>query len=87
MIDREYPYGEHFQLKLALLLRDPKKALGVVEPQFFSNPMMVDISRIIRDAYRDHGDGSIKLSKPTLKELVRASLGKRKHEVWVPTEK
>jgi archaellum biogenesis ATPase FlaH len=83
MSESSYPWGEPFQLRLlALLLRDPRKALELLEPSFFSNPMMVDISRIIRDIYKRHPDDAVSISKTTLKELVKQSLGRKGQEHW-----
>ena len=83
MIEAGYPWGEPFQLKLLTFqLREPKKAFDLVEPQFFTNPMMVDISRILRDVHKKHPNGGTALSKVTLKELVKESLGHNVDEVW-----
>src|SRR5271169_5083302 len=83
MIESSYPWGEPFQLRLlALQLREPTKALELVGPEFFTNPMMVDISRIIQDVYKKHPNDSISISKTTLKELVKDSLGRKGQEHW-----
>ena len=82
MIEASYPWGEAFQQKLlALLLQEPDKMLGVIEPRFFTSPIRVDIARIMRDIFSEHRKKPISLSKVTLKELVRGSLG-RKEENW-----
>src|SRR5271155_4155811 len=82
MTDVGYPWGGAFQQKLlALLLREPDKSLGVIQPHFFTSPIHADIARIRRDALSKHQTEPVSLSKVTLKELVRASLG-RKDEYW-----
>jgi hypothetical protein len=83
MSDASYPWGEPFQLRLlALLLRDPKKAVDLLEPSFFSSPMMTDIARITRDVYKSHPNSEVSISKTTLKELVQDSLGRKGQEHW-----
>jgi hypothetical protein len=83
MTESSYTWGEPFQLRLlALLLREPEKASDLVEPSFFTNPMIVDIARIIRDIYKNHPNDSISISKTTLKELVKDSLGRKNREHW-----
>ena len=80
-MDSSYPWGESFQLRLlALQLREPKKAFDLVEPSFFINPMMVDISRVVRDVYKNHPNDSISISRATLNELVRTTLGRKGRE-------
>jgi archaellum biogenesis ATPase FlaH len=82
-MESSYPWGEPFQLRLlAYQLREPQKALNLVEPGFFTNPMMVDISTNIRDVFKSHPNESILISKTTLKELVKESLGRKGREHW-----
>jgi len=82
-MESSYPWGEPFQLRLlAYQLREPQKALNLVEPGFFTSPMMVDISRNIRDVFKSHPNESILISKTTLKELVKESLGRKGREHW-----
>ena len=81
MTESSYPWGEPFQLRLlALLRRHPQELSEIVEPSFFTSPMMVDIARILRDAYRKHP--GVRLSRTTLRELVRTSLGRKGREHW-----
>lgn len=76
MIEASYPYGEVFQRKLlALLIRHPTEVSRIVQPQFFSHPLLVDIARIALEAHSRHPDA--RLTKTTLYELVRNSLGSR----------
>lgn len=82
MIDAGYPWGDAFQLRLlAFLLKDPEKVLGVIEPEFFTDPITVDIAKVIGDIHKKHKGGEGSISKATLKESVRAGLGK-KEEHW-----
>lgn len=82
-MESSYAWGEPFQLRLlALQLREPTKALDLVEPGFFTNPMMVDISRIVRDIYKRHSADAVSISKTTLRELVKDSLGRKNREHW-----
>jgi len=76
----EYPFGESFQRKLlAVLVRKPEKAIDIVEPQFFTSPILVDIARLSKELL----DGqSTHLSKSSLMEVVKGYLGERKSDVW-----
>lgn len=81
MIDVGYPYGEPFQLRLlALLVKRPEKALGIVEPQYFGNPVLADIARIANLVYQK--EPGVRLSQTTLRELAHGSLGKKGEEYW-----
>ena len=83
MKESSYIWGEPFQLRLlALQLQEPTKALELAEPSFFTNRMMVDISRTITGLYKKHPNASISISKTTLKELVKDSLGRKNREHW-----
>src|ERR1700733_3779808 len=77
MVDRHYPWNEVFQLRLlTFLVQDPEKIADLMEPQFFTgNPVLVEISRILKDAYAAHGKQS-RVSRSTFTELVRATMGK-----------
>lgn len=76
MVDRIYPWNEVFQFRLlAFLLQDPERLFDVVEPQFFTgNPALVEISRILKEAYSAHGK-QVQISRSTLTELVRETMG------------
>lgn len=79
MIESQYWFGEVFQRQLlALLIKHPKRSKGLVEPQFFSNPMFVRIAGITLEAYRKHPDA--RLTSTTLYELVKDSLGSKGYE-------
>jgi hypothetical protein len=48
-VDLTYQWGEVFQLRLlSYLIRDPEKMFDLVESQFFTSPMFVEISRVRR---------------------------------------
>jgi AAA domain len=75
MVRESYQWSEAFQLRLlAYLLEDPEKMYDVVEPQFFGTPVLVEISRILKEAYAAHGKQT-HVSKSTLIELVRETMG------------
>jgi hypothetical protein len=77
MIGEFYSWNETFQLRLlAYLLRHPEKMFDLVEPQFFSSPVLVEISRIMKEAYSTYGRQT-KISRSTLIELVRATMGEQ----------
>ncbi len=77
MTDDFYAWGEAFQLKLLVsLLRDPKNTCDIVEPRFFSSPIHTEISRILKETYAAHGK-QIQISRETLIELVRATMGEK----------
>jgi hypothetical protein len=79
MTDDFYAWGEAFQLRLLVyLLRDPEKTYDIVEPQFFSSPIHTEISRILKETYAAHGK-QIQISRETLIELVRATMGEKDH--------
>ncbi len=77
MIGDSYAWSEAFQLRLLVyLLRDPEKMFDIVEPQFFTSPILVEISRIMKEAYAAHGKQN-QISRETLTELVRATMGEK----------
>lgn len=76
-----YPYGKVFQQRLlAILLKEPEKVLGVLEPQFFVSPIHVEVARIAIEAYREHGTQDFRLHRSTVMEMVKASVSNR--DVW-----
>jgi AAA domain len=77
----EYKFGEVFQLTiLSFLVRNPERALGVIEPHYFTNPIHADIARVACE--RCEGNRKARLSKTTLKELVRQSLSRKERRNW-----
>lgn len=56
-----------------MLIKDPKRTYGIVEPGFFTNPLLVDIAKVTKDVLKRQDLDTVELSKPTLKELVKAS--------------
>ena len=79
----EYQWGEEFQKKLlAWYLREPKAAYQVVEPSYFSSPVLVDICRLAKEVLRGQIQNGIELSRPSMSALVKDYLGKRRRDVW-----
>lgn len=80
----EYPWGESFQkLLLAWYIREPRAAHPVVEPSYFTNPIFVDICRLMKEEVVERQErGLITISKPSLSVLVKDYLGKRRRDVW-----
>jgi len=61
--------------------------VGVVAPQFFTVPILVDIARVVNEVYANQKGKKLRLDKSTLKELVRESLRESKtnvRESWPP---
>jgi len=80
----EYKWSEAFQRKLlALYIREPQKCYAVVEPEYFTSPVHADIAKLIRSIY---GNGNVRdgvrVSRPTLMNLSKEHLGKKRRDVW-----
>jgi len=74
-MDTSYPWGEAFQLRLlALLVQKPAKVMDSIEPQYFTSPIFVETARVLKEAYTV--SKSSKISQETLKEMLRATVGK-----------
>jgi archaellum biogenesis ATPase FlaH len=81
MLPGSYDFGPAFQLRvLSLLIRQPEKAIGVIEPQYFDNPLHFDIASVICKTYEAHPKS--RLTKTTLKELVKQSLSRKELRNW-----
>lgn len=81
MLPGEFDFNPMFQLRiLSFLVRHPERALGVVEPQYFGNPLHADIARVACKAYHEHPKS--RLSKTALKELVKLSLTRKELRNW-----
>ncbi len=75
MIGNDYAWNETFQLRLlAYLIQDPERMYDIVEPQWFASPVLVEISRILKENYAAHGKQT-QIPRSTLIELVRATMG------------
>jgi AAA domain len=75
MID-SYPYGEVFQMRLlALLVQQPQKVLGIVEPQYFTIGNYIEVSRIALEIYAKYlpKKPDFRLDYESLKEAVYAT--------------
>jgi len=75
MID-SYSFGPVFQMKLlALLVQQPQKVLGIVEPQYFTIGNYVEVSRIALEIYAKYlpKKPDFRLDYESLKEAVYAT--------------
>jgi DnaB-like helicase C terminal domain len=80
---KTYNWNEEFQRKLlALCVRDPKSIRHIVEPQYFTNPIHLDIARLSSEIYKEHRHGDTRLGKGSLSAIVKGYLGKKRHDVW-----
>jgi hypothetical protein len=74
-------FGSAFQLRiLSFLMRHPEKATGIIKPQYFNNLHHFDIARVICEAYE--AQPKSRLTKPTLKQLVKQSLDRKELRNW-----
>jgi RecA-family ATPase len=81
MIDSRYPYGEAFQSKLlSLLLQNPAKTSVMIQPHYFTSPLMADIARIVTECHKEHPDATF--TYVFLKEAVKASLSRKARQNW-----
>jgi archaellum biogenesis ATPase FlaH len=81
VIDSGYEFEKPFQRRLlTLLLREPKALSSIIKPQYFTNVLLVDIARVVTEAYEKHPDAQI--SQAYLREEVKASLGRHARENW-----
>ena len=81
MLEPGYEYGKALQRRLlALLVRDPKSLSSIIRPQYFTQPLLVDISRVVTEAYEKHPNA--RLSPDSLKEFVKASLHRNARQNW-----
>jgi hypothetical protein len=79
----EYSFDERFQRKiLSLFIREPQKAYSIVQPEFFTNPIHLDLARITKQLYDKHNIRDSKLSKETLSVIIKNFLGRKREEVW-----
>jgi RecA-family ATPase len=71
-----YPFGQVFQMRLlVLLVQQPQKVLGIVEPQYFTIGNYVDVSRIALEIYAKYlpKKPDFRLDYESLKEAVYAT--------------
>jgi len=79
-MDTSYPWGEVFQLRLlSLLAQKPEKVLEIIEPQYFSFPMQVEICRVLKEIYAK-SPKIISISRTTVIEALRATVGRE--DAW-----
>lgn len=71
MIYSKYDFNEDAQLKLlALFIRKPAELLGIVEPRYFSNPIHIDIARLVKGCYSGKNPKTDRLEKTSLRALL-----------------
>lgn len=81
MIDSPYPYGEAFQSKLiSLLVQNPRKTSAIIQPHYFTSPILADIARIVTECHKEHPDAAF--SYVFLKGAVKASLSRKARQNW-----
>jgi len=82
-VSESYGWGEAFQKKLlAILVREPDKAIGIIEPQFFTNPIFTDVARISKNVLSRHERGEVKLTRSSLAAIVRDRLEGKRRRLW-----
>jgi hypothetical protein len=75
MITSEYPFTRDVQQSLlAFVVRKPRKALSLVKPSYFTNPLHVDIARIAKEALEGKNLKVDKLTAVSLWALVSGYL-------------
>lgn len=80
---KTYNWNEDFQRKLlALCVRDPKSTRHIVEPQYFTNPIHLDIARLTSEIYKEHRQRDTLLGRGSLSAIVKGYLGKKRRDVW-----
>lgn len=78
-----YQWGEAFQHRLlALLIKDAEHSHELIQPEYFTNPILAEIAKVVQETYERIDPKQIHLSKTTLRALVKANLGKKKKEIW-----
>jgi hypothetical protein len=79
----EYQWSSQFQRKIiSLMIKDPVRTMDLVQPEYFTDPMRVDISRIVKEIYGHHKKGEVELSKSTLLVITKAWLGRKRRNIW-----
>jgi hypothetical protein len=73
-------FSQAFQLKLlALLARQPRTSLDIIEPNYFATQIHAHIAGVIHNTYKNQNLAKVRLTRSTLSELVRNSLKKSKY--------
>lgn len=80
---QEYLFGEEFQKKLLVLfVRRPQQAEGLVEPAYFTNSIHAEIARLVSQLRERNHNHKLKISRHSLYEIVRSTLGKKRANLW-----
>jgi hypothetical protein len=81
--DDSYSYPGPFQRRLlAALIKKPDKMRGLIEPEYFTSPVLQDIARLVISVRNNSETKSAVLSLPTLLAMTRSYLGKRVKDLW-----
>lgn len=86
MESAHYEWGPAFQLKLlALQTKHPTDTYDIIDPAYFTDPIVKDVSRVVHDIYRGKKDS--KLTRATLLALLKSSLKKSDKQYWTEYKK
>lgn len=76
-------WSQAFQRRaLALLIREPASVYHIVEPEYFTDPILLDIARTVKTVYEKHDVHEVRISRATLWMLLKSSLGKSKQGLY-----
>lgn len=83
MADDSYSYPGSFQRRLlAALIKKPDKMRGLIEPEYFTSPVLQDIARLVISVRDEPKTKHAVLTHDTLSAMTRAYLGKRTKDLW-----
>jgi DnaB helicase-like protein len=82
-VSDSYKYPESYQRRLlAAMIRQPRKMNGLIEPEYFQNPIHIELAKIAKDVYSSPDTKDAKLSKATVTAMVKANLSSRNSSLW-----
>jgi len=76
----EYSQDNEFQRKILYLLVRKPELRDIIGAQYFKNPLHMNIARWVCETYEKYP--KTRLSKTTVKTLVKGGLGKKRKDVW-----
>lgn len=80
----EYIWDKAFQRKLLYLCIRKPELREIIQAQYFTRPIHMDIARLVLEAYEIRPEAQ--LTAPTVRAMVKGYLGKKRTEIW-PTYK